>query len=473
MNDQPRVLLIEDDPAIRTLVTEIIGESVALAAEGSLGGARRALGEDPPDVILLDLGLPDGDGMSLLQAGVAAQVIVLSGVGEVARVVEAMRLGASDFVAKPFSPTRLRASLDQALRVRRLEREREELRRQVAGGAFEQIIGDSPAIDEARSFARDVADLAIPVLLEGESGTGKELFARAIHHASGRRAGRFVAINCAAMPETLLEAELFGNVKGAFTGATSSRGGLVEEAAAGTLFLDEVASANLALQGKLLRLLEQGTFRPVGGVADVAASCRFVIATNRNLADLVADGAIREDFYYRINRLKCTIPPLRARGEDVLLLAEHFVDRFAREIGKRLAGFTDGAIARLESYSWPGNIRELRNVVERAAITSSGPLVIESAILLEELRSPSPSQPTGVEPIAAGPGAPPAAPDPAPLDLASLEIPDGGLDLEALEKTMLRKALIKTRYNKTKAARLLGMTRSSFRYRLDKFGLDG
>jgi len=469
---RPRILIVEDDGPCRAIARRALDGRAEIDDAPSLGEARRRLSTDSYQVLLLDLHLGDGNGLDLLREvrakGRNPQIVVMSGGDVLDQAVEAMRRGAIDYVAKPFDLVRLGASVDQALRVAALESENRHLRAEVEGADLERIVGRSPEIARLKGLVLDVAPLDIPVLLDGESGTGKELVARAIHYSSRRRAGPFVPINCAALPEALLESELFGNVKGAFTGADRARPGLVDQAADGTLFLDEIASTGQAFQSKVLRLLDQGTYRPVGGVDDRTATCRFVAATNRNLDELVRAGTFREDLYYRLNRFLIRLPPLRERSGDTLRLAEHFLTHFAVKLGKRLESYEPEATRRILEHGWPGNVRELRNVIERAAIVARGSRLQAADLLIDSLRSPPPPPPPTPPPGARGAPNAGASPSGAP---PLIEIPDGGLDLEALERSIIEQALTKARFNKTEAAKSLRMSRSTLRYRMEKFGL--
>jgi len=454
------VLVADDEELLRWSIKEIVsrkGYRVVVAENG-----REALDvyhEEHPDLCLLDIQMPEMTGMEVLKAIMSedpqALVVMISAYGQVERAVSACRLGAQDFVCKPFDNDDL---------LRRIERilEPVRLRHQVDGlladqrerYAFDQIVGQSEVLREVFTLIRKVA--ATPnttVLITGESGTGKDLVAKVIHHQSGRAGEPMVEINCAAIPEHLLESELFGHEKGSFTGAGERKLGLVERASSGTLFLDEVGDMPLELQAKLLRLLENRTIRRVGGVDDIAVDLRVIAATNRDLSERVDEGAFRPDLYYRLNVLPIHLPPLRERQGDAELLVSYFLDRLNREMGKQVRTIGGDAVACLAAYPWPGNVRELRNVVERAHILADGER-IEVSDLPAEVRN------------SAGGGVAPAAGSATPFGL-----PEQGIDLEEIERRLLTEALDRTQGNQTQAAALLGLGRDALRYRMKKFGM--
>ena len=350
---------------------------------GEVGGgiyvrhARAALGQSLPSVVLSDLRLPAGDGFGVLRAAKDADpdlpVIVMTAYGSIQDAVAAMKDGALDFLAKPVDPEHLLLMVERALAQRRLLSEYNLLKEEAAKRrGLPEIIGESPAIRHTMQSVQRAAGSDTTVLLEGESGTGKELFARALHALSERVSGPFIAINCAAIPETLLEAELFGYEKGAFTGATQRKPGRFELAQRGTLFLDEVGELPLALQAKLLRAIETRRFERLGGTATIQVDVRLVAATNRGLRQAVANRQFREDLYFRLSVFQVTIPPLRERPEDVPLLARHFVERTCRDLGRKALALSERASAGLMAYRWPGNVRELQNALERAVILAEG-----------------------------------------------------------------------------------------------------
>jgi two-component system response regulator PilR (NtrC family) len=368
--------------------------------------------------------------------------------------IQAMKLGAHDYLLKPFKVDELQLVVEKALERRALVAENRALRHRVGGPGADELIGRSPAVEEVRHLVERVAPARTTVLVTGESGSGKEVVARAIHARSGRRDAPFVAINCGAIPEGLIESELFGHEKGSFTGAAAQKAGLFEVAGTGTLFLDEVGDLPPPVQVKLLRALQERRIRRVGGSRDLAVGARIVAATNRDLAAEVAAGRFREDLYYRLNVIQLRLPPLRERREDLPLFLAHFLARFAAELGRPAPRLSAEAERALLTWDWPGNVRELSNVVERAVTLSDGP-VIELAALPPAMRGP-------LEPLAGAERA---------------ELPEAGIDLEGhlerIERDLLAQALARTDGNKTEAARLLSLSFRQFRYRLAKLKLGG
>ncbi len=396
-----------------------------------------------------------GYDVTVAESGDAAieqlRVVVVTAYASTETAVEAMKLGAYDYVTKPFKLDEIRVTLANALERKRLQEENRALRRQlVQAGHFEGFVGRSPGMQAVFDVIRKTADTASTVMVSGESGTGKELVARAIHAASGRRAGPFVSLNCGAVPETLMEAELFGHVKGAFTGAVSASEGLFAAANGGTLFLDEITEIASSLQVKLLRVIQERQVRRIGDVKDVAVDVRLVAASNRDLARAVADGVLREDLFYRLNVIPIHLPALRERREDIPLLVAHFMEKIAAAQGKPIRAVTPEAMALLEGHQWPGNIRELENVIERAMVLGSGP-VLDIDALPANLR-----QPTGGASIV-------------------VDLPVGGLDLEAtlarIEQRYIEMALERTSGVQTRAAELLKVSFRQFRYKLRKHSL--
>ena len=447
------ILVVDDELGLRhtlTLILQAEGHTVRAASDGAAGLER--LGEAPADLIICDVRMPGLDGLAFLdqykEMGGAALVIMMSAYGDDEAALEAIRRGAYDFIPKPFRA-------DQVLLVVRKAIEREGLRREVAQlhdelvalRAPSGIVGRSPKIAQAIALADKVARHPSTVLITGESGTGKELIARHIHEASPRVDKAFVAVNCAAIPETLLESELFGHAKGAFTGAGADRHGLFEEAHDGTLFLDELGDLPVPLQVKLLRALQEGEVRRVGDNTSRTVDVRLVAATARDLEADVAEGKFRPDLYYRINVVRIHLPALRDRSEDIPELVRHFVDRFNRRLGLRVTGVTAAAMRALVEYPWPGNVRELENVVERAMVLTDGP-----QLDMEQL-------PTLVAPVArSDAGA-------SPLDLSVKR------RTEELERALIKEALERTRGNRTRAARLLDLSHRALLYKIRDYGL--
>ncbi len=446
---EKHLLFVEDEVALRTVLAERLSEHgyrVDQAASGEEALAR--LAEFAYDILVTDLRLPGLDGLGLVEAALEQYpdlvAIVVTGYGTVRDAVDAIKRGATDFITKPFQFEELLHVLDSALEQRRLRAENTYLRAQLHERyAFGELIGRSRAMRDLFHLLETVAATSSTVLITGETGTGKELVARAIHYNSPRRAHRFVALNCAAIPETLLEAELFGYVRGAFTGAVATRAGRLEQAHRGTLFLDEIGTMSPALQAKLLRVLQEREFERVGDNRPVRIDVRIVAATNADLAERVAEGSFREDLYYRLNVIPIHLPPLRERREDIPLLAQHFVKRLGREMTPPRANvtFSQEALRCLMAFSWPGNVRQLENIVERTLALTPGRSEIEVTDLPPEIRAASESPPDEVV------------------------LPDEGLDLDEylqrIERRLIRQALEKSGGNKRRAAQLLGLKRTT------------
>jgi DNA-binding NtrC family response regulator len=403
------------------------------------------------DLAILDYRLPDLDGLTILkrfrEIDPDVLVILLTAYASVETAVEAMKLGAYHFMNKPFDLEALAAMVEQALETTRLRREVRQLRAtQAEPYSLDRMIGDSPALRGFKALVtRVAASPASTVLLTGESGTGKDLTAKILHYSSARAGRPFVNITCSALPETLLESELFGYERGAFTDARQQKKGLLEQADGGTVFLDEIGEMTPPLQAKLLRFLEEKAFRRVGGTADVHVDVRVIAATNRHLDDEVRAGRFREDLFYRLNVLPLVLPPLRAHLEDVPALVAFYIDAFNREFKKNVRGASPAALRALSDHTWPGNVRELRNAVERAMLLAAGDM-----LELDDF------------PIAAARVA---------RDTYAIALPTDGLDLEDAEKSLVRQALERTGWNQTRAAKLLGLNRDQIHYRIEKFKL--
>jgi two-component system response regulator PilR (NtrC family) len=453
-----RILVVDDERSMREFLEILLakqGHQVITAAD--VPGALAAAAEGDLDLVVTDLRLGDGSGMDVLRevkrSSPATEVVVVTAFATTENAIQAMKAGAYDYLLKPFKVDELKLVVEKALERRALVAENRVLRHRVGRGGEERVLlGSSPAIAAVREVVEKVAAARTTVLVTGESGTGKEVVARAIHDRGG--AGRpFVAVNCGAIPEGLIESELFGHEKGAFTGAVGAKPGLFEVAGSGTLFLDEAGDLPLPVQVKLLRALQERRIRRVGGSADIAVAARIVAATNRDLEQEVRAGRFREDLFYRLNVIQIRMPALRERREDIPLFLGHFLSRFSRELGReglRLAPETERLLV---EWRWPGNVRELANVIERAVTLCQGDVVRPSE-LPEAIR---------------GSGAP------APV-AAAPELPEGGLDLQAhldaVERGYLERALARSGGVKTEAARLLSLSFRSLRYRLAKFGID-
>ncbi len=437
MPDPATLLVADDDPGLRESLTRTLaraGHRVVSASDGR--AALERIQGGGIDLVLTDLKMPGLTGIELLRAAKAiapdVDVILLTAFGTVEEAVSAMKDGAYDFLTKPFRGEQLLKLVDKALERRTLIDKNRDLQRQLDDlRARDTAIGLSPAFRRMMTLVDQVADSSATVLVQGESGTGKELVAREIHQRSARRGKPFVAVNCAALPETLLESELFGYEKGAFTGAAGRKEGRFELADAGTLFLDEVADLSTVTQPKILRVLQEGEFERLGGTRTLRVDVRIVTATNQDLGQMVREKRFREDLYYRLNVITITVPPLRERREDVRVLAQHFLRVYAAKNNRRLDGFTDEAARRLEGYHWPGNVRELENVIERGVVLAHGQLM-EVGDLPDEI----------------------AGATPVPEGVLSIRI---GTPLAEAEKRLLEETLRLTKGNQTFAAKLLGI----------------
>jgi DNA-binding NtrC family response regulator len=446
-----RILVVEDEEKLRRVVElqlQTAGFDVDKAgtAEEGLRLADRA------DLVLTDLRLPGMDGLELLgllrRQNSQVPVIVMTAYGTVESAVEAMKAGAVDFLMKPFSLDHLMAVVNKAIEVRVLRDENRKLREELGWRyEFDNIIGGSPAMQEIFSTLMRVAPTRATVLLAGESGVGKDLIARALHFHSPRRDRPFVKINCSAIPENLMESELFGFEKGAFTGAIATKPGKFEQADTGTVFLDEIGDVPAATQVKLLRVLQERELERLGSNKTKRIDVRVIAATNQDLRAALEQGTFREDLYYRLNVVPMNIPPLRERREDIPPLAEHFVKKLARESGSRVESLTEAAMEKLLSYHWPGNVRELENVIERSLVLCTGTKLDADDIKLD------------------------LSPRARPANSVEAFLPDG-MTLDTYEQALIREALRRAEGNKSQAARLLGLTRNALRYRLSQMGLE-
>lgn len=439
---KPKILIADDDAVIRDIFKKALENEyeILLATNGS--EAMEKIEQEMPDLVLLDIRMPPPDGMEILRNlknRYDIPAIMITAVKDVKTAVEAMKLGAFDYLVKPFELDEVKLCIKRALENRDMRRELEQLRREVKEKyGFKNIIGSSPAMKQVFELMSKVLDNDITVLIEGESGTGKELVARAIHYNGSRRKGPFIAIDCGAIPENLLESELFGYEKGAFTGAVASKPGKIELANGGTLFLDEISNLKPDLQSKLLRILEEKKIYRLGGVKPIEVDVRIIAATNVDLEEMVKAGKFREDLFYRINVFKIKLPPLRERKEDIPLLVQHFVKLYARSFSKSVKGVTPAAMQRLLSYDWPGNVRELENLIQRAVILCDGDYIDEDA-----LQIPTRSRQMGL----------------------------AGKSLDEIEKEAILETLKMTGGNISQAARILGITRKTLRMKMDKYGI--
>ena len=455
-----RILIVDDESSLRTALFRMLdrkGYSVLTA--GRADEARMLMqGDQTLDLALVDMNLPDGDGIELMstikQTHPTCQVVILTGHGTIENAVRATQRGAFHFMMKPFNMDELISLVDKALAHKKLQQENLSLKAELTKKyKFEQIIGHSDQIKSVLELVERIAESDSTALITGESGTGKELIARAIHYNSNRVDHSFVAINCGAIPSELLESELFGHVKGAFTGAISNRIGRFEMADGGTIFLDEIGDLEPALQVKILRALQERSFEPVGGTKSINVNVRVIAATNKNLEDLVRDGKFREDLFYRLNVIPMVIPALRERKPDIPLLMNHFMEQFNKNKGKRLTGITPEAMDCLVNYAWPGNIRELENLVERLAILKG-----QGMVDINDL--PARYRPMSAGATAAG---------------ASFDLPEDGMDfnsaVDRFENSLILRALEKTGWNRNQAALLLRLNRTTLVEKIKKKGL--
>ena len=441
------ILVVDDERGIRSLCSDVLGRAGhEVETVDSAAGAVAATTRKKFDLVLCDINLPDQDGVSILPKLLAGEtppaVLLITAYPSIDTAVRGMKLGARDYIGKPFSPDELRLVVQRALAEDELKRKHGELTKRLAYGS---MIGDSPAMQQMRATIDKVAQSDATVLITGESGTGKELVARALHFAGRRASGPFVPVNCGALVGTLLDSELFGHVRGAFTGADTSKRGLFVAADGGTLFLDEIGELPIELQPKLLRALQDGEVKPVGGTTSIRVDARVIAATNRTLEQQVSAGAFREDLFYRIAVITIEVPALRNRPGDIPLLAKHFAEQAALRAERGRVSFTDAALAHLSSQQWPGNVRELENTIERAVILAGGDVLDASDV--------------------AGPR---------PVSSASFATFSGDHvpTLDELERAHILRVLELCEGQKTKAAQMLGINRTTLWKKLRQYGLD-
>ncbi|MBX3040567.1 MAG: sigma-54-dependent Fis family transcriptional regulator [Bdellovibrionaceae bacterium] len=455
-----RVLILDDESSLRTALFRVLDrKGLNVLTANRIEEARTICqGDTPLDLAIVDLNLPDGDGIEFMgwlkSQYPSCEVVILTGHGSIESAIRATQKGAFHFVTKPFNLEELMSLVEKALTHKKLQAENQQLRSELNKKyKFDQIIGTSDSIQSVLRLVERVADSDSTVLVTGESGTGKELIARAIHYNSPRANGPFVPINCGAIPSELLESELFGHMKGAFTGAIANRIGRFELADGGTIFLDEIGDLEPSLQVKLLRALQEKSFEPVGSTKTIQVNARVIAATNVDLEKAVETGRFREDLYYRLNVIPIAIPALRERRADIPLLLKHFTDHFTKAKGRGILGFSPEALNGLSAYQWPGNIRELENLVERLTILK-GQGIVDLADLPPKYRS--------------GPAS-------AAADIGSVEIPENGMDfnsaVDAYENALILRALEKTGWNRNQAALLLRLNRTTLVEKIKKKGL--
>ncbi len=458
-NQKHKILVVDDEKMIRWSLGEALrGWGYEPIEAETVNAALAAFDAEPPSAVLLDINLPDGSGLDVLRKirhrQPDAVVIMITANVLVDETIAALRGGAYDFIGKPINLEELHVAIRNGIEASHLRREVTQFRRERAQQfSFDQIIGQSPAMREMLAMARKVAESEVSsVLLQGESGTGKDLVAKAIHYHSNRADGPFIAINCAAIPGTLIESELFGYEKGAFTDAKARKEGMFEQAEGGTLLLDEIGELELSLQAKLLRVLEEGAFRRVGGLKDIPFDTRIIAASNRDLRKESEGGRFRLDLYYRLSVIQIDIPALRERGDDVIQLAEYYIESFGKRLRKTARGIEDDVAEAFRRYHWPGNVRELRNVIERALILEDDDVIttkyVPRGVVAGTSQSISESDAFGAN--------------------DNFRLPPAGASLEEVEMSLVRQAIDRSGGNQTRAAELLGISRDQLRYRLKK-----
>ena len=461
MPEPGRILIVDDERSLREFLEILLrkdGHDVVIAGGGEAAIAEVERGPEF-DLVLSDLMMPGINGMAVLE-GVKerhpdTQVLIMTAYATADTAIEAMKKGAFDYLQKPFKVDEIQVVIEKALAQRRLVEENRALRAQVHKQySFHNIIGRSSRMQQVFELVRRVADTRTSVLITGESGTGKELIAKAIHHNSRRRDAPLITVNCGAIPESLMESEFFGHLRGAFTGAHANKTGMFAAADGGTIFLDEIGELPMLLQVKLLRVLQERRIRPVGATQEVGVDVRVLAATNQDLEEAIREARFREDLYYRLNVIRIEMPALRQRREDVPLIARHFLRRYGEEMAKDIGDFEPGAMQALLGYDYPGNVRELENIVERAVTLEASSLIRRDNLPPWMLRPRGAAGALG----------------------AGLELPEEGLDLEGLlaeaEKSLLGQALERTAGHRTEAARLLQISFRSIRYKLDKYGIE-
>ncbi|OGP95329.1 MAG: hypothetical protein A2157_20020 [Deltaproteobacteria bacterium RBG_16_47_11] len=465
------ILIVDDDKSIRYSLKRMMEDKYSILTAQNGNEALDRVKESSPDLIIMDIKMPGRNGIEVLKEikliDPKALVIIMTAYGTTETAIEAMKYGAYDYILKPFPILRMKELVEKALALRKLMKEEVTYAPlAVPEGEEERIVGSSPKMQEIYKMVGQVAPSDVTVLLRGESGTGKELIARAIYHHSLRSRQPFLPVNCAAIPDTLLESELFGHEKGAFTGATSRRIGKLEQCQGGTIFLDEIGDMSLSTQAKLLRVLQEKSFERLGGTETVKVDIRFIVATNKNLEEAISNGKFREDLYYRLNVVSITIPPLRERKEDITDLVSYFLKKFNRELKRGSVGITPSAMEKITSYEWPGNVRQLENVLKRVRVLSQGEWILEDQLLFEKgwekreaAEELSKKNVEGLldalfEELSNAPAAP------QDFDMIS-----------NLERGLILRALQKTKGNQLKAAMLLGIHRSTLRGKMEKYNI--
>lgn len=455
--EKAKILIIDDEKLLRWSLEQNLTKEgyVVISAESGMEGLQ-LLSEDQPDIVLLDINLPDISGINILEKIKKEKkhpiVIMITAFGDIETAVKAIKLGAYDFVEKPFNLDKLKILLSKAVETGSLRQEVSQFKSQLTSQfSMNSIVGQSDQMKEVIALVKKVAQSdASTIFLHGESGTGKDLIAKVIHYSSKRSDKPFMDINCTALPETLIESELFGYEKGAFTDAKVLKKGFFELADGGTIYLDEIADMKSSTQAKLLKVIENKTFKRIGGVKDIAVDIRVIASSNKNIEEEIKNGNFREDLYYRLQVIPLRLPPLRERSEDIILLINAFINQFNNEFKKNVIGVSKEAKKSFLNYAWPGNIRELKNVIERAMILENEEYILPEHLPIELSKQNVPGK---------------------DLSESRVTIPPGGLNIEMVEKELITQALEQSKWNQTKAARLLNLTRDALRYRMQKFGI--
>ena len=465
------ILIVDDDKSIRYSLKRMMEEKYSILTAQNGEEALDRVKESSPDLIIMDIKMPGRNGIDVLKEiksiDPKSLVIIMTAYGTTDTAIEAMKYGAFDYILKPFPIPQMKGLVEKALSLRRMMKEEVTYAPLAAsGGEEERIIGSSPKMQEIYKIVGQIAPSDVTVLLRGESGTGKELFARAIYQHSARSNLPFLPVNCAAIPDTLLESELFGHEKGAFTGASSRRIGKLEQSQRGTIFLDEIGDMTLSTQAKLLRVLQEKSFERLGGMETIKVDIRLIVATNKNLEEAISNGKFREDLYYRLNVVSITIPPMRERKEDIPDLASYFLKKFNRELKKGIVGITPSAMEKITSYGWPGNVRQLENVLKRAMVLCQGEWILEDQLLFEkgwEKREAEEAlSKKNVEDLL----------DALFEEFSKTLASSQDLDMISnLERGLILRALQKTKGNQLKAAMLLGIHRSTLRGKMERYNI--
>jgi nitrogen regulation protein NR(I) len=465
------ILIVDDDKSIRYSLKRMLEEKYSILTAHNGEEALSLVKETSPDLVIMDIKMPGRNGIEVLREiksiDPKSLVIIMTAYGTTETAIEAMKYGAFDYILKPFPIPQMKGLVEKALALRKLMKEEVTYTPlSVPEGGEDRIVGSSPKMQEIYKMIGQVAPSDVTILLRGESGTGKELIARAIYHHSLRSNQPFLPVNCAAIPDTLLESELFGHEKGAFTGATSRRIGKLEQCQGGTIFLDEIGDMSLSTQAKLLRVLQEKSFERLGGMETIKVDIRLIVATNKNLEEAIPNGKFREDLYYRLNVVTLTIPPLRERKEDIPELVSYFLKKFNRELKKGIVGITPSAMEKITSYGWPGNVRQLENVLKRGMVLCQGEWILEDHLLFEKgwerREAEEELSKKNVEDLLDA------------LFKEFLKAPVTSQDLDMisnLERGLILRALQKTKGNQLKAAMLLGIHRSTLRGKMEKYNI--